>query len=221
MGRPRALDARSGPGPAGPSTGRRSRALGTAAPPWTRSSRSARTAAYVWSLVALLALRRRRGLLRGRERDHDAHPARALARDPGASPLGGRAAGAPRARGEGGPRPSRRRRGRGADRRARGRRPVRRPPGREDRHGRHRRRGGLGGRPVHADRRARARSTSGPATRSRARPSTPPGGSSCARRGSAPRPRSPRSPGSWPRRRPERRRSSGSSTASRPSSCRS
>ena len=69
----------------------------------------------------------RRGLLRGGERDHDAHPARPLARDPGPPPVGRRPAGAPRGRREGGARPAGRRGGRGADRGARRRRPVRRP----------------------------------------------------------------------------------------------
>ena len=59
------------------------------------------------------------------------------------------------------------------------------------------------------------------APRSPARRSTPTAGSSSARRGSAPTRRSRRSPGSSPRRRRARRRSSGSSTASRPSSSRS
>ena len=85
---------------------------------------------------------------------HHLHPRRPLLRGPGQAPLRRRAADAARARREGrGHARRRRRRASGADRPAPGRRPVRRPPGREDRHRRHRRGGLVGRRPVAPDRR--------------------------------------------------------------------
>ena len=164
---------------------------------------------------------RRRHVLRGCCRDHDADPARALPRVA--------CRGVARAR-----RSARllelgakdvhvlrgRHRGARARRRARGRRPLRRAARREDRNRRRRRLRRLGRRPVDADRRARAGRGRGGRRRSPAPRSTPPAGSSSRRRGSVATPRWRRSPVSSRMRRPARHRSSGSSTASRPSSSR-
>ncbi len=101
--------------------------------------------------------RRRRGrLLRGRRRDHDADPARALPRISGATSLECRDPLAPRARREGCSRAPRRDRGLGSDRRARCRRSLRRSSGREGGDGRSGRRGRVRGRPVDAHGRAGA-----------------------------------------------------------------
>ncbi len=114
-------------------------------------------AAWTWSAVVLVGGIDAHIVLRGRGRDHHAHPPRPLARAARARPL---ERGHPRpapARRERGARPPRRRRGARPGRRARGRRPVRGPAGREDRDRRHRRGGALRDRPVDAHRRARAR----------------------------------------------------------------
>ena len=82
---------------------------------------------------------RRRHVLRGWRRDHDADPPRPLSRGPGHATRRRGDHGAARARCEGGARAARRRRDARADRGAPPRRPLRRAAGREDRHRRHRR----------------------------------------------------------------------------------
>ncbi len=171
--------------------------------------------------------RRRQPLSRGGLGRHDVRARRPVLR--GAVQARGRrgAARAARPRGEGCRCPSERPRHglahRGADAGGRPprRRRVRRAPRREDRDGRRRRHGDVGGRRVDRDGRIR------PCRGRRGRP--------CRRRdrqrGRAPRrprhpggratPSSPRWPGWWSRRSPARRRRSASPTGSRASSCRS
>src|SRR5712692_9492746 len=122
---------------------------------------SARHGAATMDTLALVGggARRRSAcahLLRGWRGDRDADPAGALVRGARAAPLRGGDPGAARAGREGGTGAARLRGARRPGRGAAGGRPLRRSPGREDRHRRRRRGGRLGGRPVDADRRVDA-----------------------------------------------------------------
>ena len=167
----------------------------------------------------------RQHLPRGRRRRDHLHPGRPLLRGPVQAARRSRAARAARAgrqgrRGAAG-RPGGRGRGPDPDRPAGRRRPVRRTPGREDRHRRRRRGGQLRGRRLDAHRRVGAgRGRPGRRRRRRHRQRGRPAGRPrhARRLGHAARP-----DGATGRGRPERqgRRSSGSPTGSPASSCRS
>ena len=109
-------------------------------------------AAFGWSAVVVCRGTRRRHLLRGRRRDHDADPAGPLPRGARPPALGRGDPLAARARRQGRTRAARRHRGARPRRRARRRRPLRRASGREDRDRRRRRRRRVRRRPVDADR---------------------------------------------------------------------